>query len=381
MPRVHAGVFAVPFLSAAVFAQTTWIVTGGGAALQNTIVAAAAGDTLDVQLGNYDAITCGKGLRIRLRPGAVIDSGICAVTIASLPAAERFQLDGGMVRGIAASNCAGTIVVDGVDVQLLQSWVLSGCTGPIVFDDVDYSGFAGATSGNLHVFNCTDVTFRDCRLPQLNMLGSRAALQGCIVRPYGFSAPGIQLASGSLTLSGTQVKGSQAVFFSIPQPAIQVDGGTLNLTGTSFLEALEYSMQPAPGVAANGGTVRADPSTIIQGTPAIAGPGIVQTQPMPSLVVTHAATTMTVTTTAVAGDLLATFAGLPSPSYATPWGDAWLLPTDPILDLSFVPPNGTSTFSRTFAFVPPFVLLTLQSVALDAQGGLTLGAPARFCWN
>jgi hypothetical protein len=376
----HGAVFAILAASSA-SAQTTWVVTGGGPALQNAITAAAAGDTLDVQLGNYDAITCSKGLRIRLRPGAVIDSGLCAVTIANLPAAERFQLDGGMVRGIAATTCAGTIVVDGVDVQLQQSCTLSGCAGPIVFDDVDYSGFAGSTPGALNVFNCPDVTFRQCHLPQLTVITSRAALQGCLLRPYGFSGPGIHLVSGALSISSTYVRGSQTVFFSIPQPAIQIDAGTLDLTGTSSLEALEYVLQPAPGIAANGGTTRIDPSTSIQGTPSVAGPGLVLTPSIPSLAVTHAATTMTVTTTAVAGNLLATFAGLPSPPYPTPWGEAWLLPTDPILDLAIVPPTGTGTFTSTFAAVPPFVVLTLQSVALDAQGGLTLGAPTRFAWK
>jgi hypothetical protein len=40
-----------------------------------------------------------------------------------------------------------------------------------------------------------------------------------------------------------------------------------------------------------------------------------------------------------------------------------------------------SSFSRSFASVPPFVLLTLQPVALEPWVGLTLGAPTRFVWD
>jgi hypothetical protein len=375
----RAVLFAVPFLGAALAAQTTWVVSGGGQALQNTIALAAPGDVLDVQAGTYDAVVCSKGLRIALCPGAVVDGTTAAVTITNLPAAERFQLDGGLVRGIAASTNAGTIVVDGVHVQLFQVWSLLDCSGPIVFDQVDYTLLAGSTSGHLQLVNCPDVTFRDCKLPQLTCQGSRMVLQDSEVRPWGFSAPGINLVSGNAAIQGGYVTGSAAVFFSLPQPAIRVISGKLQLTGGANVVALQYFSQTAAGVV-NGGTLQLDPGVAITGTPPVLGATPQQVH-LPSLSVTLAATSLNATTHGRAGDLLVTFAGLGTPPYATPWGDAWLLPTDPILDVTLLPANGSGTFSHTFAAVPPFVLLTLQSVALDPTGGLQLGVPTRFAWN
>ena len=74
-------------------------------------------------------------------------------------------------------------------------------------------------------------------------------------------------------------------------------------------------------------------------------------------------------------------AGTATAPYSTPWGQAWLLPSDPVLDITILPASGTASFSRTFAAVPPFFVLSLQSVAIDPSSGLTIGAPVRFAWN
>ncbi len=371
-------------LAAPLVAQATWVVSGGGAALQNAITIAAPGDVLDVQPGLYDPVVCSKGLRIALQSGAeisTVSTSVPALSVTNVPAGETFQVDGGSVRGIVASQCAGTIVVDGVRVELYAVMPFTACSGPIVFDGASYPSVP-FVSGHVQFNNCPQVTFRNSAAPQLTITGSRVALQNCTVRPWGFSAPGIQLVSGGLTIAGGYTTGSAAVFFSIARPAIRIDAGELVLTGGATIEALQYpGSWTAVGIEANGGTIRRDPSVSVLGTPPIAGPATVFTVPIPSLAVTHTANTMNVTTRGQAGDVLVTFAGLMAPPFPTPWGDAWLSPGDPILDITLLPASGTGGFSRAFTTVPPFVLLTLQSVAISPAGALQVGAPTRFAWN
>jgi hypothetical protein len=72
-------------------AQTTWVVSGGGAALQQAINSAAPGDTLDVQAGTYSPITATRGLHIKLRSGAHVGqwpSTSTTIVLTSLPATE-----------------------------------------------------------------------------------------------------------------------------------------------------------------------------------------------------------------------------------------------------------------------------------------------------
>lgn len=379
-PRASVVVLALHAASFA-SAQSTIVVSGGGTALQTAINAAAPGDTLVVQPAAYAAVTCSKGLRLALQAGAQVGTGSgTGLTLTNLPPAERFLVDGGSIAGIAASGCAGTIVVDGVDVSSTTEQ-FAGCTGAIVFDTVRYLGSFTLSNGRVSFDTCAQVSFRDCLLPALTFTNSRALLQGCTVRPYIFSAPGVQLVSGSLTISGGLTTGSEAVFFSIARPGIQIDAGDLMLTGGAVVQALEYAGQTAPGVLVNGGAVRRDPGIAVTGTPPFSSLSSVFTAPTPSLTVATVATTLDVATRGQPGDLLVTFAGLLTAPYATPWGDAWLLPTDPILDVAVLPASGTAAFSRTFAAVPPFVELTLQPVALAPNGTLTIGAPTRFAWN
>jgi hypothetical protein len=371
-------------LAAGAVAQTTWVVSGGGAALQTAINAAAAGDTLDIQPGSYDSAVCSKGLRIATQPGVQIGNSVPGLSIVNLPQAERFQVDGGgIVISFGATGCAGTIVVDGVDVQGTEQDQLQGCTGPIVFDGVRYlGGFSSSSVGHVQCTSCTDLTFRDCALPRLGFAATRAVLQGCTVRPYTMYGQGVRVVSGTVTVSGGYVTGSQAWHLAVPMAAIRLDGGELALTGGATIAALVWPIgTPAAGIEANGGTIRLDPSVTVTGTPPILGPATVLTTPIASLVVTHTATTMNVAVRGRPNDIVFTFAGLGAAPYPTPWGDAWLLPTDPILDIVVMPPSGTSSFSSGFASVPPFVLLTLQPVAIEPWVGLTLGAPTRFVWN
>lgn len=252
-------------------------------------------------------------------------------------------------------------------------------SGPIVFDQVDFT-FVVLANGDLHFDGCPDVTFRECVLPRLRCAASRVALQDCTTQGYGTGGR-LHLVSGSLAVAGGYTTGARTVFFSVAQPAIRVDGGELLLAGNAVIEALHFPAQPAPGIATTSGLIRRAPSVVVTGTPPITGPATALTSPLPSLSVSHTATTVNVTLRGQPGDLLLTLAGPPTSPYPTPWGDAWLLPSDPILDVSVLPAGGSSAFSMSFPAVPSFFLLTLQSVAIDAAGGLQIGLPSRWSWN
>ena len=120
---------------------------------------------------------------------------------------------------------------------------------------------------------------------------------------------------------------------------------------------------------------------MVTGTPPTTGPGTIVIAPVPSVVATHSANQLNAYVQAAPGSAVFTFAGLVTSPYPTPWGEAWLLPTDPILDVAILGASGTSSFSHSFASVPTFVVLTLQPVVLSPAGALSIGTPVRFAWD
>jgi hypothetical protein len=376
-------------LAANTAAQATIVVSGGGAALQQAVAAAAPGDVLDVQPAVYTPVTCGKGLRVLLQPGAVIQAPSPfgnALTFQAIPAGEVAVLRGGLVHGLACTGCAGSIVVDGANVLGTPGSTvpmpITNCTGPIVFDATSFAVHATANAeGELHATNATQLSFRGCRLPFLRIANSHASVVASAITPIGIHVAGLHLVSGSVAVDGGAISGAFPFSLPIPTAGVRIDGGHLTLTGGTFVERRPWAPPQQHAIEANGGTLRIDPSVTITGSPAIVGTVAIVAQPIPGIDVTHTANTLQATAHGSPGDVLVTFAALPAAPIATPWGDAWLSPSDPILDVALVPPSGTSTFQRTFANVPPFVVLTLQPVALSAAGGLTVGTPVRFAWD
>lgn len=384
---------AVLFVAAgaSLVAQSTVVVSGGGAALQSAINLASPGDTLIVNAGIYTPVLCTRGLRLELQPGAEVgapNSSTLAVRLQAIPASDTFVLTGGLVFGVGADACAGAIVVDRAELRggpgpLVPPMVWNACTGPVVFDEVAFAPPAVTAQGQLRISNCAQVSLRECHLPSLVLSGSRVALADCTVRPIGVASAvaGLHQTSGRVSICGGAISGSFLFSLPIPTAGIRIDTGELVLTGGALVQRASWLPVSGPSIEANGGIVRLDPSVTVLGTPPITGAGTVLTTPIPSLAVSHTATTMTVALAGGPGSALITFAGLPIAPYTTPWGDAWLLPTDPILDLVVLPASGTSSFARTFAAVPSWFVLTLQSVELSAAGALTIGAPVRFAWN
>lgn len=378
----------LPFAAAAA-AQTTWLVTGGGAALQNAINAAVAGDTLDVAPGVYSAVSCSKGLLFRLQPTAQIDppglTGV-ALVLQNVPTNEVAIVTGGLVHGIRCIACAGTVIFDQTTITgtpgSFAPMQVSGCTGPVVFDATSFTDTAGANAdGELHLVNSTQVSLRDCWLPHVRIDGSQVSFTDSTITPIGVHSAGLQLVSGSAQFQGGEIFGTFPFSLPIPTVGVQMQGGSLAVTGGARIQRRPWAPPTQHAIEGTAGSLQLDPSVTVSGSPAIVGPIVVANAPLPGIRATTAATTLNVTFAGAPGEALITFAGTPTAPYATPWGQAWLLPSDPVLDVTILPATGSGGFSRTFASVPPFFVLTLQSVAIGPTGGITIGAATRLCWN
>ncbi|MCA8964180.1 MAG: hypothetical protein H6838_00420 [Planctomycetes bacterium] len=366
-------------------AQTTHVVQGGGAALQTAIAAAAPGDRLVVQPGNYDPVTCSIGVDIDLTSGATVEAaaGLVGLRIANLPAGQTARVLGGRVEGISILQSAGTIVVHetSFDTQVVP-WQFSQCTGPVMFQGATGLSPTTVAVGSLDIDGCAQVSFTGCVLPQLRVSQSRVNLSQSWVHPMqGNGVAGLHVLSGDVTVVGGTLNGTFQLSFPIPTVAVRVDGGTFTATGGTLIDRASFPYQPAHSLEVNAGAVRLDPSVIVGGTPPIAGAGSVTFTPVASLVANHTATTLSAVVTSEPGSAVFTLAGFPSPPYATQWGDAWLQASDPVLHFAVMPATGTSSFSRSFAGVPRWLELTLQPVALRSNGAVVLGAPTRLLWD
>jgi hypothetical protein len=278
-------------LSAAVLcAQPPIVVSGGGAALQQAIQAASPGDTLDVMPGQYDAVTCTRGIVIALRPGAEVGTSLAtsppAVSILSVPVGERLVVKGGRVgsvgRGFAVTGCAGSVVIADVDVYWGVPIAVTNCTGPVTFDGVYRSNSGSYTHGPATVASSTQVSFHGCALPILTVNNAHVAVDGGDLVPYG-DTPGVELHSGSLGVTGTRIVGAQLPGWPVTAAGIRVHGGELTLTGGAIVEATYGAvvLGTHPAIATTGGSIRIDPGVTLVGLPTT-GPATVRTAPLPS---------------------------------------------------------------------------------------------------
>jgi hypothetical protein len=373
----------VSFAFAGLATAQTIVVSGGGAALQQAVVAAPVGAILDVLPGSYTPVVATRGLRISLRQGATVSapvlSGVHGVRIWGVPAGEQFVLEGsGTVTAIAIGLCAGDVVVNGIDhAEPFVPVTVGGCTGAVTFHRTTCRGAGAVPLGWIVVDASTNVSFTACTLPCMTVQGSRVGLNGCTNWNAHGSRPGIDVVSGSVVVDGGTVAGGLVGFLPTPAPGIRLAQGEVVLTGSAVIRPSPVPI-PSAAIETTGGSLRRDPSVLVLG--AITGPAVVQHVEIPSLTVAHTANALAVTLTAGLGSVVFTFAGLPTSPVPTPWGDAWLSPLDPILDVVVMPPSGVHSFVWPFASVPPFAQLVVQSVALTPSS-LTLGAPVRFAWD
>ena len=387
-------VLALALCSETALAQTTHVITGGGSALQAGIQTATAGDVLDVQPGTYTQVVCSKGVHIHLQPGAEIKgpfgTGPNGLKFVGVPANETAIVSGGVVYRLDMINCAGSVVVDSVVFNPMPTGNLmhiESCSGAIVF--VDSAGFRSASGsfGGVDFFCITDsdqVSFTRCCVPRLEIRNSNLTATDTTLQASGLYMESLLLVSGRVMWQGGRINGHLP---NGPAPfrlALRVNGGEFAATGSAVIETNFLTPGSAEtSIVVNAGLVQLDPSVLVAGSPAITGPGTtsVITTPIPSLSASHTANTMNVDVASEPGDAVFVLAGLPKAPYATPWGPAWILPTDPLLHATIAGPSGMLSFPYNFAAVPSHFVLTLQPVALRSTGSIRIGAAQRFAWN
>ena len=381
-------VLCFPLLASIALAQTTHVVSGGGNALQTAINAASPGDILDVLPGSYSAVTVTRGMRISLRAGASIvvpfSPPSWAISIVALPAGEAFVLEGGTVNGFLATACAGAVVLD----DCVNDWQLGAaasridaCSGPVAFHRVRTTWQFPFDA--IEIVNSAAVSFCSCRLQRLVVTNSSVSLAAVEIPIANGSVPGLHVVSGSATIAGGTITGGLLYSFPFPQPGILIDQGALVVTGGTSVAPTPPSATSVSAIQANGGTVQLDPSVQLLSTPTISGPGSVTFAPIPSLAVarTRGSANYTVSPTAQPNDLVFTLIGLPAPVLPLPWGDAWIDPLSPILDVTVAPTSRTWSFTRSLAGAPAFLGLVVQSAALSPNGTIGISPPVRFVWD
>lgn len=378
-------------LAAAVLAQSTHQVSGGGNALLAALQAAAPGDIFDVLPGNYFATATSRGARIELRPGAVLTtqfgSLLAGLTVTNLPVDEAVVVVGGRIDGFSFTDCAGAIVVDRAIVD--ATWAASSatnCTGPISLQDV--STPLTLAYGTLTITDCSQFSAHRAALARTTSTNSNLALAASTIFPYGGAwppgqSPSLRIVGGSVFLTGGLVRGGMAASWPFLEPAIRIESGELVVTGGAVLQESSPNVPTSPAIDGVGGTVRIDPSVTLLGTPPIAGPATVTVATTPGLAVARStgAAGYDVTATVEPSSLVFTLLALPTAPQNSPFGTRWLRPDALILDFGVADPQGRRVFTRSLAAVPPYLALTLQSASLSPTGTVAVGAPLRFVWD
>jgi hypothetical protein len=374
-------------------AQTTHFVSGGGAALQLMINIAAPGDILDVQAGTYSAVTVTRGLRITLRSGAQVNAGPppAAFTVNSLPSSDSFVLEGaGSAMGIQALGCAGTVVCNRVSLMGGGNTRVDNCTGPVVFHRTD-NGFTGPfLTPTVVINNSAQVSFTSCSLGRTTMTGSHVTFADTYMQPYGGSGttpgtqPTLRITLSTVSIDGGSITGGVAASFPFTESGIRLESGNLVVAGPARIQESSFFSPPSmPAIQTIGGTLRVDPAVVLVGTPPINGPAVVTFANTPSIAFarTPGSANYQVALRAEAGSLAFTLINLLSPPLPSPYGDLWINPVSPIIDVTAMPANGVNTFTRSLANVPPFFPLALQAANLSTAGTVAVSPPLRFVWD
>lgn len=375
----------VLLLVASLPAQTTWIVDRGGspgahfADLPPAVAAAAPGDTIlvraDAFLQPYSPFTTGKGLRVIGLDQPLLSTAHAAVRIQGVAASQRFVL-------------AGFDAPRDQDLRV----AVADCAGPVHLENLHAvePGFFLPSSAAIDIARCALVTLRDVEgfgLPAVEIRASTVVLAAC------------RLGVTSLGLGGGPPLWASDSHVDIVESRLQATGATESAVrlvrcrsriGGTASAVLQGGPWPgtggaAPAIYEAGGTLRLDPRVQLNplaGTPAIvAGPGFVSGS-VAACVTSRAAPGAPLQATVVGGggDLVLLALGFPAPPYATPFGDAFLLPGP--VDLVFagtLPPGGQigvplGTVPVSF---PRGEVFGLQPVTADGSA-IRLGVAAAF---
>jgi len=357
MCKIHVvrAALAASLLATGLCSQTT--VSGGGAALQNAITAAAVGDTLLVQAGDYDSVLIQKGLTILCDPGVrVLSSSVTPVSMNQIPAGQTGRWHGGELvqNGVVASFrvffCDGIVEVEGMS-----------CAGCIINDSPQSS-------------------FTDCSLAGRNQVdNSTATFSNCVLHRTQFCSGSVcsslEVVDGGFAMvTDSTITGPPGLVFFPASPGIYVDNGTIQLSGINTIVSPGAATIPAVNFGPLGGTIESDPLVTINGTVAN---GTVTTTTVTSSATTGGTSgaTLNVDTYSEPGSFAFAFVGLPLPRVATPFGDLWMTPPVVTVSAGVVPASGVLAGSFVVPAGAAGEALTFQPASILTNGNIVLGVP------
>ena len=344
-------------LASAPCAQT--IVSGGGPALQNAIVAAAIGDTILVQAGTYDPVLVDKGLTVICDPGVAFTNTAqsISVQIHVIPVGQTVRWFGGEVLPSTPVGefrvflCQGVVQVEGV----IAPNCISNDSAQVSFTDCQFSLRTQVDNSTVAFTNCELHRTLACIGSVCSSLevvdGGTALVTDCvIVGPPGFSfispaAPGIYVDNSTVRLAGS---------------GTSVTGGGVNIA----------SIRVGP----LGGTIDQDPLAVLNGA-VLGGTANVTTVPAISTVGGTVGQAIPLTTYGEPGSFAFAVVGLPIPHVPTPFGDLWLLPPGLVVGSGVLPANGELLANFTVPSGASGLSLTFQPVAIQLNGDLIIGSP------
>jgi hypothetical protein len=348
---VAALLLAYPLL-----AQT--VVFGGGPALQNAITAAAVGDLLVVQAGDYDAVTIDKGLTIHCEPGVRLLSGTQAcVQMHVIPAGQTARWYGGEM----------------VQTGVLAEFRVFLCNGVVEVE--------GVLSGNCITNDSPQTSFTNCEFTiRTQVDNSKVLFSNCILHRQLFCSgtvcSGLEVINGGTAwVVDSTIIGPPGLVFFPASPGIYLDDGTIHLGGAITSVAGGSPSVPAIRFGSVGGTIEADSLVQINGS--IDGVGSVtpSTTPSTSTVGGSEGDTVSVMTYSEPGSFALSFVGLPLPRTLTPFGELWMVPPVITVAAGLVPANSELPGNFVIPVGAYGRSLTFQAGAILSNGDIVLGIP------
>lgn len=348
---------------AALCAQQTIIVQGGGQAYDQALLAANHGDTLIVRAGRYQSSTATKGVTVLCDPGVEFGLGLgwFPIGATNLPAGTNFVFRGGRIAfqmnfsDVAVTNCAGNVVFEGL---------------------VDDDGLG------ISISNCASVAFHRCRFDKATIRDSSLALSECTISG-SWAVPSLELIDSEVAIAGGSIRGKDG-FQSLfpPQPGIGLFGGTLTIAGdanTVITAGNGVGFPPPPAITASVGELRIDPAVqLVSSAPsAIAGGATVRVLPIPSVAASPVASGRPFTASVhaeVGSDTWLLASWLVAP-VAFPFGTLWVSPAGPMVDRGIVPPGGYRSWSIVVPALPRGTAVVFQPISVRTTGELVIGTP------
>ena len=364
--------------TAAISAQQTIIVSGGGTALQSAIDQADPGDILIVRAGSYEPITVSEGIAIVCDADVTIFSFAHTTTpvveVRDLPAGQHFRMRGAL------------LTPAGINPNMLN--VIDN-RGSVIFEGQEQIGTGISLTT---VLRSRQVAFNGCTMVRTDVLESAATFSNCTVRgtcETQFTPPrncnAIGIVDSRVSVSGGEIRGQRGFFLLSAGQAIYFDRGVLTIAGDASTVVAAGTGDPIkPAIHTTTGNILLDPVVqVISQTTPIVGGAVVTTRSTPSVRARGvlAGETFTADVFCEPGSSTFLLADLPRPPVVTPFGDLWLGVTGLLIDAGVVPQSGVRSRSFTLPPISTAEPTLLQPLGILVSGEVVVGTPTGLIQN